>query len=221
MPSISFTVNDQDIEFLKVQWEGLSSIYTSDTAFNADAFQVLKKKYSEKSRFYHNLSHVKTLLNLFESIADKIYDHDAVRFAIWFHDVIYDTERSDNEEESARLAAEMLRKLQVNAETIERVQKMILSTKTHSGRSLSDDEKLFLDMDLAILGTSEEIYKEYSKAIREEYSWVSESRYHSGRKKILESFIRREKIYLTKEMEVRYEEKARENINNEIKALNA
>ena len=212
-----FAVNDKDVASLKVQWEGLSSIYTSDTTIKADAFQALKEKYSEKGRVYHNLSHVKTLLNLFESLHNKIQDHNALRFAIWFHDVIYDTTRSDNEEESARLATEILLKLDVNTETIEFVRGLILATKNHNGKNLPYDAKLFLDMDLAILGTSEEVYKEYSKAIREEYSWASESMYRNGRKKILKSFIQREKIYLTDEMEVRYEIKARENINNEIK----
>jgi predicted metal-dependent HD superfamily phosphohydrolase len=221
MPSNFFTVDDQDIEFLKVQWEDLSSLYTSDTTIKDDSFQILKEKYSEKSRFYHNLSHVKVLLDLLESLNNKVQDHNVIRFAIWFHDVIYNTKRSDNEEESARLAAEMLHKLQVKIKTIEFVQEMILATKNHKGKNLSYDLKLFLDMDLAILGTSEEIYKEYSEAIREEYSWASESMYCSGRKKILKSFIQRERIYLTDEMEVRYEERARENINNEIKSLDA
>lgn len=214
-------LNVQGVESLKVEWEGLSSTYTSDTTIQTNSFQMLREKYSEKSRYYHNLSHVNALLNLFESLAGKIQDRNALKFAIWFHDVIYDTKRNDNEEESARLASEMLKRLQVNQETIENVLKMILATKTHTGRNLSDDAKLFLDMDLSILGTSDEIYKEYSKAIREEYSRVSESMYRSGRKTILMSFLQREKIYLTNEMEVRYEEKARENINNEIKSLDA
>ena len=221
MTAILFSTDKDDVTFLKYQWNNLLSFYTSETVIKNESFQMLKEKYSEKGRFYHNPSHVKALLNLCESLTNKVQDYNAVRFAIWFHDVVYDTTRSDNEEESARVASEMLSKLQVNKETIECIQQMILATKTHSGRNLLDDAKLFLDMDLAILGTSEEIYKEYSKAIREEYSWASESMYRNGRKKILESFIRREKIYLTDEMEVRYEKKARENIINEINSLNA
>lgn len=214
-----FRVDDKDVAFLKGQWEDLSSFYTVDSTIKDDSFQVLKEKYSEKSRFYHNLSHVKALLNLCESLNNKTQDQNAIRLAIWFHDVIYDTKRSDNEEESARLADEMLLKLLVNTETIEFVRDLILATKNHNGKNLAYDAKLFLDMDLVILGTSEEVYKEYSKAIREEYSWVSDSVYRSGRKKILKSFIQRERIYLTDQMEVRYEEKARENVNSEIKSL--
>jgi predicted metal-dependent HD superfamily phosphohydrolase len=218
---IFFNADNKDITFLKVQWDKLASVYTSDETIKEEISQVLKEKYSEEHRFYHNLSHVKALLTLFESLKGKIQDHSAIRFSIWFHDVIYDTQRNDNEEESARLASEMLGKIHVNAETIEIVRDLILATKDHSGRNLSRDAKLFLDMDLAILGASKEIYKEYSQAIREEYSWVSESAYRKGRNKVLQSFIERERIYFTNEMQIRFEKQARININDEITLVNA
>ncbi|MFT3892127.1 MAG: hypothetical protein QM730_10880 [Anaerolineales bacterium] len=132
---------------------------------------------------------------------------------------MYDTRRNDNEEESARLASETLRKLNVNAETTTLVSELILATKSHDGNNLSQDAKLFLDMDLAILGTSEEIYEKYSKTIREEYSWVHEPTYRQGRIKVLESFMRRETIYFTNVMQERFEEQARRNISGEIRSL--
>ena len=219
MPAIFFNFDDTDITLLKSQWDSLSSFYPSDKTIKEDVFQVLQEQYSEKSRFYHNFSHVKTLLELFESFSNKIQHPKAIKFAIWFHDAIYDTRKSGNEAESARLASEMLRKLNVNDETIELVKDLILATKDHSGRNLSYDAKLFLDMDLAILGMSGDIYKEYSQAIRQEYAWVSESMYCEGRKKVLKSFVERERIYFTDEMKARYEAQARKNINSEIKSL--
>ena len=221
MTATFFHIDAKDITFLKSQWDSLASFYSSDKTIQEEIFQILKERYSEKSRFYHNFSHVKTLLELFESIADKIQDPRAIQFAIWFHDVIYDTRKSDNEAESARLAAELLRKLNVNDETIELVKDLILLTKDHSGKNLSSDAKLFLDMDLAVLGMNEEIYKEYSEAIRQEYAWVPESMYRKGRKKVLRSFMKRERIYFTDEMKARYEAQARKNIDNEIKSLSA
>jgi len=221
MTATFFNFDDKDIASLKSQWDNLSSFYPSDKAIQDKAFQVLKERYSEKNRFYHNFSHVKALLKLFESFTNKIHDPNAIKFSIWFHDVTYNTQRNDNEAASARLASEMLYKLNVNAGTIELVKDLILATKDHSGRNLSYDAKLFLDMDLAILGMSEEIYKEYSQAIRKEYAWVSESMYRKGRKKVIKSFVERERIYFTDEMKVGYEEQARKNINNEIKSLDA
>jgi len=216
---IFFTVSENDIVFLKHQWNGLISFYTSDISLHNSTFRMLKDKYSEKSRFYHNLIHIKLLLDLYETLKDQIQERDAIRFSIWFHDVVYDTKRNDNEEESARLAFETLGGLNVNAKTIKLVQELILATKDHDGRTFSEDAKLFLDMDLAILGMSREMYEEYSKAIREEYSWVPELTYRKGRKKILESFMDREKIYFTAVMQKRFEEQARRNINEEIQSL--
>jgi predicted metal-dependent HD superfamily phosphohydrolase len=45
--------------------------------------------------------------------------------------------------------------------------------------------------------------------------------YRRGRKKVLKSFIERERIYFTDEMKARYEAQARKNINSEIESLGA
>jgi predicted metal-dependent HD superfamily phosphohydrolase len=219
MSAILFTVDDNEIAFLKAQWDDLSSFYTSDSNIKENSFQIINDRYSEKSRFYHNLSHIKTLLDLFESLGNKTQDHNAIRFSIWFHDVIYDTKANDNEAESARLAWQLMGRLHVDLETIEVVNSLILATKDHSGNGLSEDNKLFLDMDLAILGMPDEIYKKYSRAIREEYSWAPELIYRRERRKVLESFLAREVIYFTDEMKKRFEEQARKNINGEINSL--
>ena len=148
MPAIFFNFEDKDIAFLKSQWDNLTSNYPSDKIIKEDVFQVLQERYSEKSRFYHNFSHVQALLKLFEAFENKTQDPPAVKFSIWFHDVVYDSKRNDNEVESAKLASEMLYTLNVNAKTIEFVKDLILATKYHGGRNLSYDAKLFLDMDL-------------------------------------------------------------------------
>ena len=219
MTMISFSVGEHDIAFLKRQWDKLVSLYPVEQSIKDNSFQILTEMYSEKDRFYHNLSHIKMLLNLLESIDDQIIDHHAIRFATWFHDAVYDTNRNDNEEESARLASEMLSKLQVDAGTIELVGRLILATKGHRGNSLTEATRLFLDMDLAILGMREEIYQQYSKAIRKEYSWVPEPAYRRDRRKILESFIDRESIYFTDEMKKRFEQQARRNMDAELKSF--
>lgn len=221
MTAILFPVDDQDIAFLRGQWDELLSFYTSDISIKDNSIQMLQEKYSEKSRFYHNLSHVKALLQSLESFKHKIQDPHAIRFSMWFHDVVYDTTRNDNEEESARLAAEMLGKLHASLTTIEMVRDLILATKGHRGKDLSEDAKLFLDLDLAILGTREETYKKYSKAIRAEYAWVPELVYRTRRSEILKSFLDRERIYFTDEMRTRFEEQARKNMICEIKSLHS
>jgi predicted metal-dependent HD superfamily phosphohydrolase len=99
------------------------------------------------------------------------------------------------------------------------VRVFILATKEHKGEGLTKDGKLFLDADLFILGTPEDIYKEYSKAIRKEYGWVPSFLYKRGRKKLLENFIKRDRIYFTDEMFEMFEIKARQNIVEELVSL--
>ena len=157
MPTHFFDIDDQEIDLLKMQWDNLVAPLTSNTTTKAEIFQVLKGNYLQESRFYHNLSHVKALLTLSEALEDKVQDRQVIHFAIWFHDAIYDSKRNDNEEESASLAAKLMEQLQVNPDSIELVRNLILATKDHRGKDLSHDAKLFLDMDLAILGSSEEM----------------------------------------------------------------
>jgi predicted metal-dependent HD superfamily phosphohydrolase len=197
----------------------LASRYASDTSAIEILFNSIVEHYSAKNRAYHNLSHIQSLLSLSESLQDKIQDRGAFYFAIWFHDVIYDTKRSDNEEKSAEFAVGALAGLGVPEQTIAVTREMILATKHHLADDRSWDVKAFLDLDTSILGAPEEIYKEYARAIRKEYSWVPGFIYRKGRMKVLNDFLGRERIYQTEEIGAKYESQARHNIAEEIKTL--
>lgn len=126
---------------------------------------------------------------------------------------------SKNEIKSAELAVEKLSALNVPKITVEKVEAMILATRNHKSDGLDEDGKLFLDLDLSILGAEAEVYKHYSAAIRREYSFVPWFLYRHSRRKILESFLEREFLYFTAEMRGKYETAARANVANEIKEL--
>jgi predicted metal-dependent HD superfamily phosphohydrolase len=214
-----FKIDENGLSFLRGQWWGILGRYSVDEAGKEGSFKLLAAKYSEPHRAYHNLSHIEALLRLSDSLKSKIQNYDIVSFSIWFHDLIYVTRKSDNEEKSAEIAVGSLTELNIPLETINTVRDFILATKDHSARDLSEDLKLFLDLDLSILGTPEEIYKKYSNAIRKEYSWVPGFLYRQSRKKILQNFLSRERIYLTEELFERFESAARKNIGSEIKDL--
>jgi predicted metal-dependent HD superfamily phosphohydrolase len=214
-----FQIGAHDTGFLHAQWISLTSQYASSTSSIESLFNSLVEHYSAEDRAYHNLSHIQSLLSLSESLADKIQNLDSVFFAVWFHDVIYDTKSADNEEKSAEFATEALASLGVPDQTIAIVQEMILATKSHRGENLSWDTMASLDLDTSILGAPEEIYKEYSGAIRKEYSWVPDFLYRKGRMKILNDFLGRDHIYYTEEIRTRYEQQARLNIAEEVRAL--
>jgi predicted metal-dependent HD superfamily phosphohydrolase len=51
--------------------------------------------------------------------------------------------------------------------------------------------------------------------VRKEYEIYPDEQYNLGRKGVLESFIKRKKIFLTKEFK-KYEKRARKNLQDEI-----
>jgi predicted metal-dependent HD superfamily phosphohydrolase len=78
---------------------------------------------------------------------------------------------------------------------------------------------LLLDADLAILGSSPDLYDAYAAAVRREYAWVSPSDWLSGRRRVLDSLLRRERIYRTASMPGAREETARLNLRRETEVL--
>jgi predicted metal-dependent HD superfamily phosphohydrolase len=185
----------------------------------ATGWEMLRAAYAEPARHYHNLGHIHALLAWAAEYRAQLHDYTAVRFAIWFHDAVYDTRRSDNEERSAALAVQTLQRLNVLTPITQTVEAMILATKTHQLGDLNSDAAWFLDFDLAILGSAPEFYQAYSQAIRQEYHWVPGLLFRRKRRQVLESFLQRERLFFTAEMRARVETQARQNLQEELTLL--
>lgn len=213
----NFAISQTTISNLKNEWQKVLLNYCSDESKIDKTFQILVEKYSEKHRAYHNLSHINYLLEEAKKI--EFADADSIYFTTWFHDVVYDPKKSDNEIQSARLAVKLLLEIGLAENQITKIEQIILATQTHSDKNLDHEGKIFLDLDLSILGAEKEIYQNYSRAIRQEYSHVEDFLYRHGRKKVLENFLRRETIYFTENLRERFENQARLNLANEIKEL--
>ena len=75
----------------------------------ADALgEELLARWAEPHRHSHTVSHLDLVLSVVDQYADAAADPDAVRFAAWFHDAVYDPRRTDNEDVSAALASRAL-----------------------------------------------------------------------------------------------------------------
>lgn len=214
-----FPFNESSGATLKVHLRILLGKYSANDARISQFADVIIDKYGEKQRFYHNLSHVENLLAAAEIFNGEITDNESLWLAVWFHDVVYYPKQQNNEAESAKLAAEYLSELNFPHTVINKVEEMILATHKHDAADLDFDGKLFLDLDLGILGAKPEIYQHYKQAIRREYSFVPWFLYRRLRAKILANFLKREFIYFTGEMHERFETAARANVADEIKEL--
>ena len=182
-------------------------------------FQDLRRRYSEPGRAYHNLDHVAAMLGTVTELGYMVHDEVAVRLAVWFHDAVYDSRCGNNEEQSAMVAAEELGRAGPSPSVPPAVGRLIMATKTHTAPPGDMDCQILLDADLAILGASAAEYDRYAQAIREEYIWVPEHAYHAGRRRVLESFLGRERIYYTDALFVQREQAARANLRREVEWL--
>lgn len=213
-------VTEADLRFLNGGWQALANTYGGGEA--ADRWLgVLTGRYSGPDRHYHNLRHVAEVLRLLEQFGGMAADYDALRFAAWFHDAVYDTRKQSNEEESAALAGRALEEMEVPTSKIGLVRRLVLATKKHEAEGGLPDVGLFLDADLSILGADEETYLVYSEAIRREYAWVPEAAYREGRLKVLTNFLRRERLYYTEPLAERFDARARSNLSKEVRALSS
>lgn len=202
------------------KWIELSTKYIGDIDYIESVWGEIQKKYSGKGRYYHNLDHIRSMLNAAEDSHLELHDENAVLFAIWFHDIIYKSSRKDNEEKSAKRASEILQRFKLEESRIEKISTFIISTKKHQVMlDENEDNAFLLDFDLGILGQTWEIYAAYITSIRKEYSLYPDLLYKPGRKKVLESFLSRDVIYFTDKYRVLYEKQARKNIEKEIKLL--
>ena len=185
----------------------------------------LAAAYATDDRHYHDLRHIETLLAMADACADDIADREAVEAAIWFHDAVYDTQREDNEARSAALAEAQLAGM-ASDERIARIAAMIRATAGHAMPDVIDaaarqDCALFLDMDLAILGSPEADFDAYEAAVRREYGWVTEPQWRQGRRAVLAAFLARPAIYSTARFRASHEAAARRNLARAIARLDA
>jgi len=184
----------------------------------------LLHRYYEPWRHYHRDEHIIACLQDLFAVHMSLSPTNRIRvfLALTIHDSVYDPQNANNEERSAEYGYYLLSAHHVLRTVADDVSSLVLSSKDHilpQREELHTAAKIFLDCDLAILGASSKIYQEYAKNIRREYHWYSSSDYAQGRAEIMQDFLDREKIYLTKYFCAKYEVRARNNIAREISQL--
>jgi predicted metal-dependent HD superfamily phosphohydrolase len=179
-------------DLLREKWHELLQALHVDRALADRALDEIRAHYGSAGRHYHTLDHAWHVLATTEGLAAHTRHASAVYLAAWLHDVIYDSRASDNEERSADYAVRLCERLGIPEG--ERVAALILATKTHMAGD-DPDAQVLLDADLAILGANEAVYMRYADNIRKEYAWVPDDAYRAGRRRVLESFLSRPKLF--------------------------
>lgn len=203
---------------LKETFIRLALTYSDDEVLIRELWLEIETHYSGKKRYYHSLNHLEHLLKQLTALKFGIKDWQVILFTLFYHDVIYDALKPDNEEQSAELAGKRMKQLGVSTELIEACKKQILATKSHVV-SDNEDTNYFTDADLSVLGQDWEVYSKYSKNVRKEYAVYPDLIYNPGRKRVLQHFLSMERIFKTDYFFEKYENQARENLEKEISVL--
>ena len=145
--------------------------------------------YQEPQRHYHTLQHIQECLALLPLLINDCVHPDEVAVAIWYHDVIYDPKARDNEERSAARVLADLMPLKGNSVVVDRISQLVLATKHH--KASNADERVLMDIDLAVLGASPARFKEYDAQIRREYAHVPYWTYARARRNVLRGFMQK------------------------------
>jgi predicted metal-dependent HD superfamily phosphohydrolase len=178
--------------------------------------------YREPHRRYHTTEHLEYVLDVVDLLEADAERLEAVRYAAWFHDAVYEIaidSHLTNEERSARLAEAVLRRLHLPKDLVTEVGRLVRATADHQIKPNDRNSAVLCDADLAILGGEPEDYRLYAARVREEYRHMRDAQFRPGRAKLLRELLRRPAIYRTERARDLFEEQARRNVTAELERL--
>lgn len=171
--------------------------------------------YSAPGRHYHNLAHIEDCLAALARVENlSSRDREILSEAIWWHDVVYDATRADNEELSAQLAEQHVR-----VDIKDDVARLIRLTRSHDVEAGDRLGAILISIDLSILAAEPARYDAYAAAIRQEFGHVPEADYRVGRAEVLARFAARPAIFPDAAFAAKYDRPARDNLARELTSL--
>lgn len=206
------------MQHLKDYWNLTCKTFSVSQEVSHVLWKDLEEAYSSPSRYYHHLVHIQQMINLAYQFQSKLKRYHLVNLAIFYHDVVYDASRQDNEFKSWEYAFNHLKPFCLNKSDLSFIKDGILATQGHQPQSNSDIAYL-LDFDLSILGKTWETYSEYTKQIRLEYAIYPDKIYVPGRILVLKHFLESGSIYQTLDFKDQFEIQALSNLNREKEEL--
>ncbi|MFC9652481.1 MULTISPECIES: HD domain-containing protein [unclassified Streptomyces] len=179
----------------------------------------LLARWAEPQRRYHTTDHLLAVLDHIDTLAEYADDPDVVRLAAWFHDAVYQPDRSENEERSARLAERALPEAGLSDDRTREVARLVRLTTTHAAAPGDRDGAVLCDADLAVLAGGPEAYAAYTAAVREEYGFVPDDAFRTGRAAVLEQLLALPALFRTPYGAREWEARARANLTDELRGL--
>lgn len=180
-------------------------------------FRELETRYGEPHRRYHTGEHIEHCLRQFDLAQDVIEDPDAVELALWFHDLQYDPDASDNEQASAEIFRESAFGF-MDESLIDQIYRLIMAT-IHNSPPQLPDEQYVVDIDLSSFGLPWDEFYSDTRNVRGEFPALSDKEFAQKNGGFLQSLLDRPSIYSTQFFRDRLESTARENMRKQIARL--
>src|SRR5215213_567170 len=92
----------------KTIFTNLTARYTSNTRLIQQLWSEIESTYCHSKRHYHTLHHLEHLLQELLPVKEQAQDWDTILFSVFYHDVVYNPLRRDNEERSIAIAENRL-----------------------------------------------------------------------------------------------------------------
>lgn len=179
-----------------------------------------RNAYAQLHRHYHDQRHLDECLADLETVhgLDEA-GRRLLRWAILWHDSVYEPGHRDNEESSADLARLELSRCGIADDDTAEVARLVLLTERHSVEPGDRLGALIVSIDLAILGSEPIRYRGYVADVRSEYAHVPDPIWQAGRAEVLKRLLARDPLYPDPAFRTRLEERARANIRDELRTL--
>ena len=179
------------------------------------------ERYTEPHRRYHDLRHLGEVLAALGVLSEGRPLAATVLCAAFFHDAVYERTAYDDEQRSADLAGQVLRRLGWAAAPVAQVVRLVLLTATHDPAPDDEAGALLCDADLAVLAAAPERYLAYAADVRHEYAHLDDEAFRAGRAAVLRELAGRPRLFTTPLGHRRWDERARQNLRGELAQLDA
>lgn len=208
-------LQEEDAILLAASWKRLAGQSHEARAVGEE----LLGRWSEGHRRYHTISHLWDTLRAAEVLQEEARDIDAVRYAVWFHDAVYEGRPGQDEDESAALAERLLSLMGKGPEVTTEVVRLVGITKKHRPERWDANGAVLSDADLSALAGSPEEYLAYATAVRAEYWRFTDKVFRAGRLQVLRSLLEAPHLFHTPFGRAHWEPRARSNMLAEADRL--
>jgi len=179
-----------------------------------------RSAYAQPERHYHDERYLEECLRELANVHDLgERERRILRWAILWHDAVYDPGLNRNEERSAELAERELAGCSVDPADAAEVARLIRVTERHRADPGDRMAALLVSIDLAVLGSDPDRYAEYVADIRKEYAHVPDPLWQAGRAAVLKRLLAVDPLYPDPRFQAALGAQARTNMNAELRTL--